>query len=421
MNRRPGPLNRLFRWAWHFKLTRGGRFLVGSIVGATLCASPSSQSPSYAPMLCLFCVGLLAFLLNCALRPLGLRKGSRLRVSFPDRGMADEIIRGTATIESSALRRPIHVLSMSAGFLGLPTSVRHAGGDVGAEIHNGGGHATIPLALKALKRGVYSLPPVRAFWTWPLNLFRSGKLSVSVPPLMIIPRFTPIENIDLPVGRRYQPGGFALTSNLGDSPEYVGNRYYVPGDSVRRIDSRAWARLGRPAVREYQEEYYCRIALVLDTYIPRRRRTRPEGFEELEAAISLAAAIADALSRGEYIIDIFAAGPELYTFRAGQNMAHLDNVLEILSCVEACRKNPFDTLAPALAEEVANIATMICVFLDWDESRRHLVQMAEETGCLSRVVIVRRGKTTESLDTAGSTRVTVVDPASVCAGGVTQL
>ncbi len=72
--------------------------------------------------------------------------------------------------------------------------------------------------------------------------------------------------------------------------------------------------------------------------------------------MSLAASVTGALSHGEYIIDIFAAGPELYVFRAGRHTAHFDNVLQILACVDACRNNPFDTISPAVSEELGNIS-----------------------------------------------------------------
>lgn len=176
---------------------------------------------------------------------------------------------------------------------------------------------------------------------------------------------------------------------MGESPEYIGNREYRAGDSIRHIDFRSWARLAQPAVREYQEEYYCRIALVLDTFVPSRMRESKEGFPTLEAAVSLSASIADVLSRGEHIIDIFAAGPELYVFRAGRHRAHFENVLEILSCIEATREDPFETVAPSLLDELDNVSTLICVFMEWDESRRALVRAAQEAGCGVRAFIVK--------------------------------
>ncbi len=108
----------------------------------------------------------------------------------------------------------------------------------------------------------------------------------------------------------------------------------------------------------------------------------------------MTAAMADALSRGEYLIDLFAAGPDLYVFQAGRHIAHFESVLEILACVEACRQNSFDTIAPALVDELAQISTAVCVFLDWDETRRQLAQTILEAGCGLKRIIIRDGKTT---------------------------
>jgi len=116
------------------------------------------------------------------------------------------------------------------------------------------------------------------------------------------------------------------------------------------------------------------------------------------AAVSLAASVADALAQGEYIIDIFAAGPELYVFRAGRHTAHFENVLEILACIDACRENPFQTVSPAVAEELGNISAAICVLLDWDSSRRELARTVLEAGSSLKVLIARDGAPTEPLD-----------------------
>jgi len=39
----------------------------------------------------------------------------------------------------------------------------------------------------------------------------------------------------------------------------------------------------------------------------------------------------------------------------------------------------------------------VCVLLDWDKSREHLVRTAAEAGCNIKVLIVRAGETTEPL------------------------
>ena len=163
---------------------------------------------------------------------------------------------------------------------------------------------------------------------------------------------------------------------------------------------------------------------MLDTYVARNRWFRPRGgFQNLEAAVSLAASIADALSRGEYIIDIFAAGPELYVFRAGRHTAHLENVLEILACVDECRTNPFDKVAPALADELASISTVVCVLLDWDPSREALMRTAVEAGCSTKVLLVRDGPPSTDYGPAEDWLgpILCLSPADVFAGGIEQL
>ncbi len=134
--------------------------------------------------------------------------------------------------------------------------------------------------------------------------------------------------------------------------------------------------------------------------------------------MSLSAAIADGLSRGEYIIDLFAAGPELYVFRSGRHVAHFDSVLEILACVDACRRNPFETVTPALADELGTISTVICVLLDWDASRRDLVRAAAEAGCRAKVIVVRDGPTTEPISGAETDDISLYTPDAIRSGGV---
>lgn len=310
---------------------------------------------------------------------------------------------------------------LSFGFLELPTVFERVDAQPALESLAPGESAPFSIALLPRRRGLHELPPIGVWSTFPFGLFRSGTSRNNCRPLLVLPSFHPVAHIAIPFGTRYQPGGITLVSNVGESPEYIGNREYVAGDSARRIDFRSWARLAKPVVREYQEEYYCRVALVLDTFVPPGRKQPPAGFANLEAAISLSASVADALARGEYILDIFAAGPELYVFRSGRHTAHFENVLEILACLEACRENPFTTVAPALADELANISTVICVLLDWDEARMQLVRAAQEAGCSVKILLVRDAPPTIPIDCSDVVDFATYTTAQVRAGAIEQL
>ena len=322
---------------------------------------------------------------------------------------------------SNAGRKP--ALNVSIGFFSPPASIQEIGFPARVPWLKSGKGAELTVTLLPRRRGLYVLEAPRPFSLFPFNIFRTGSKPGKKSNLLVLPHFHPLSGVNVPVGSRYQPGGIALTSNVGESPEYIGNRDYRAGDSPRRIDFHAWARTSRPVIKEYQEEYYCRVALVLDTFVPAPRRRPTEGFEHLEAAVSLSASVADALSRGEYIIDLFAAGPELYVFRGGRHIAHLDNILEILACVEHCRKDPFEAVAPALSDELASISTVIFVLLDWDHSRQNLVRTAREAGCEVKVLIVSDGAPALSADEARGPigDVTVLSPKDIQSGALETL
>lgn len=377
--------------AWRFKVTQSARYLLYVSVLAGM-GSISVMVPIYQ----VFCglVGLLVVAWIC-----GIIMSPRVTIQgrFPDKTTAGNLVTGQFQVTNRS-RWPIY--DIAVGVFHLPPSLRQTQRDVPLSTLPSKGTTTLPVTLHAYRRGFYELPDVQAYTLFPFGIFRSGKARKPLSPLLVLPSYHPVAGIDVPVGHRYQPGGIALTSNIGESPEYIGNREYVSGEPIRRLDFRSWARLGKPVVREFHEEYYCRIALILDTYIPAGHKPTREGFLQLEAAVSLAASVAGALSHGEYIIDIFAAGPELYVFRAGRHTAHFDNVLEILACVDACRNNPFDTISPAVSEELGNISATICVFLDWDESRQQLARQIVEAGSSLKVIIARDGETTVPLHAA---------------------
>ncbi|MFG0289687.1 MAG: DUF58 domain-containing protein [Rhodopirellula sp. JB044] len=381
---------RYSRFLWMYRFTTAGKWLCAGMIFAAMIGSASVETPIYQAFCALMAFFFIDRLIGAATRP-------RLQVhcELPEKTTAGELFAANMTLRNIGKRRAYDV---GASFFGLPDSVEMIDAEETHPQLPAGEVWRTDIRMRARRRGIHSLPRPRGYSTFPFDLFRDGRSESEKADLLVLPSFHPLAEMNLPVGARYQPGGVALTSNIGESPEYIGNREYVPGDPARRIDYRSWARLGRPVVREYQEEYYCRVALVLDTFVPPGRKASADGFDDLEAAISMSASIADALSRGEYLIDLFAAGPELYVFRAGRHTAHFDNVLEIVAGVDACRRNPFGTVAPALADELTNISTVVGVFLDWDESRRELARVAMQRGCRVKIIVVRDGETTEPID-----------------------
>jgi uncharacterized protein (DUF58 family) len=251
--------------------------------------------------------------------------------------------------------------------------------------------ASLTVTLRALQRGRYLLPRLGAARSDLFGLARTKAVWLPETVVLAHPRHFTIETPPLPTGRRYQPGGIPLASALGDSTEFVGTREYRQGDPLRRIHWRSWARLGRPVVKEHQEEYFSRIALVLDTFLPRRPRPRERA--RFEAAISLLASVADGFGRSEEVVDVLAAGPDLYEVSTGRSLGTLDTVLDVLACLEPSSGPPFASITPALCERLERLTTVVAVLLEWDGHREAFVRRVRAMGVAVRVLLVHEGDT----------------------------
>jgi uncharacterized protein (DUF58 family) len=250
-----------------------------------------------------------------------------------------------------------------------------------------GGDVTVRVETTPARRG-------RLVWTGatvarpdPLGLVKAF-VPVSAPAsLLVLPRRYRLAGVALPGTRRYQPGGVAFASSVGDSEEFIGLRDYRPGDPLRRIHWRSWARVGKPIVREHQEEFFVRHALVLDTFAP-------FADERFEDAVSVAASFACAVETQESLLDLLFVGPEAYCFTAGRGIAHLGRLLEVLAGVDVCRDRTFADLHRLVLGRHTMVSGAICVLLSWDDERRAFVDALGALGIPTLVTVVTEPGTT---------------------------
>ena len=127
-----------------------------------------------------------------------------------------------------------------------------------------GERAEVSLSLDCSLRGAYELPWLQASSFFPSALVKWPRRTREKDRLLVYPRFTPLARFDVPHGRNYQPGGIPIASSVGESTELAGTREFREGDRTRDIHWPSLARTGRLVVKEYQEEYFVRLAMVLD-------------------------------------------------------------------------------------------------------------------------------------------------------------
>jgi uncharacterized protein (DUF58 family) len=169
---------------------------------------------------------------------------------------------------------------------------------------------------------------------------------------------------------------------VGDSEEFVSLRDYRPGDPLRRIHWKSWAKVGKPVVKEYQDEFFLRHALILDTF------SDAAYSEALEQAVSVAASFTCQIQTQESLLDLMFVGTQAYCFTSGRGLAGTDKILEILAGVITCQDKSFDYLTPVVVSRAAQLSSCICVFLSWDEDRQKLVQHLRGLDIPTMVIVI---------------------------------
>jgi uncharacterized protein (DUF58 family) len=238
-----------------------------------------------------------------------------------------------------------------------------------------------------LRRGVLRLEGIAVARPDPLGLFRAFA-QVPVPQsVLILPKRYPLPPIALPGTMKYQQGGIALASNVGRSDEFVALRDYRQGDPLRHIHWRSWARAGKPVVKEFEDEFFVRHALVLDTFA---ENAHSEAFEE---AVSIAASFACTIQTQESLLDLLFIGSESYCFTAGRGVAHGEQLLEVLASVRPSRERGFHRLERLVLNHINKVSGCIFVFLAWDKERRDFVQKIRELRVpMLALVVLESGK-----------------------------
>jgi len=244
------------------------------------------------------------------------------------------------------------------------------------------GEVEVRVELEPLRRGVLNFAGMTLARPDPFGLFRGFIRVPLTQTTLILPKRYPLPPIAMPGAMKYQEGGVAMASNIGRSEEFVSLREYRRGDPYRHIHWRSWAKTGKPIVKEYEDEFFVRHALVLDTFID---DPRSEAFEE---AVSVAASFACTLITQESLLDLLFVGPQAYCFTAGRGLAHADRMLEILASVRVSSDEPFEKLDHLVVQHASSVSGCICVLLAWNDERRKLVQQLAALGVPTLVLLV---------------------------------
>jgi uncharacterized protein (DUF58 family) len=250
-----------------------------------------------------------------------------------------------------------------------------------------GQEVEVKIEVTPLRRGVLQFRGITLARPDPLGLMRALLAIAQPETMLVLPKRYPLPALTLPGAHKHQEGGVAFAVSVGQSEEFVALRDYRHGDPLRHIHWRTWARAGKPVVKEFQDEFYVRHALVLDTFM---EHPFDEVFEE---AVSVAASFVCTVQTQESLLDLLFVGVQSYCLTAGRGLAHADQMLEILASVRPCSEHGFVALESLVLNHARMVSGCICVLIAWDEPRRKFVESMRGMGIpVLVVVVVGRGE-----------------------------
>lgn len=244
------------------------------------------------------------------------------------------------------------------------------------------GEAELTVQILPLRRGLLRFERAEIARRDPFGLVRRITPVQNRQTVTVLPKRYVIPKIPLPGTLEYQKGGVALASSVGESEEFVSLRDYRRGDPLRHIHWKSSARTGDLVVKEFQDEFFARHALVLDTF---HGEQASDVFEE---AVSVAASLVCTVQNQDSLLDLLFVGTEAYCFTSGRGVGQPEQLLEVLAAVQASPEKSFSDLDRLVSGHLQKVSGVICVLLAWDEQRRDFVRKIRGFGVPVLVLVV---------------------------------
>lgn len=245
-----------------------------------------------------------------------------------------------------------------------------------ARVPNIGVKASADARIKAtpLRRGIVTFKSTTLLRPDPFGLIYAVTHFKQGDHLLVLPRRYPVaRTFDLQGGRNFQPGGVNPTWSIGESDEFVSLRDYRPGDSKKHIHWPSTAKRDKPVVKEFQDEFFVRQALVLDTDID------SENADILEAAISVATSLVLNDRSSDGLMDLIFVQDSAQVLTSGRGLAQSNQQLEALATMSATQSTT-RKLIDTLEQHSRLMSSCVLILGGWDENRKALLAAATARG-----------------------------------------
>jgi uncharacterized protein (DUF58 family) len=246
---------------------------------------------------------------------------------------------------------------------------------------------TIPMTLTAEKRGVFLLDNLQLLMPDPLGFFQKcTPLNPSPSRLIALPKRYALPHFKMPGEAAFRIGGEETSNSIGTFGEFVGIREYRSGDSPRHIHWKSWAHTGKPMVKELEDTFYPRYALILDTF---PGTNDPMVFEEM---ISIASSFITSLDNNDALLDLMFIADSAHIVTAGRGVERAEKLLEVLAGVQIDPISRFDVLSSTVIQHCDHITSCLLILNGWDDERIEFTKKLRKAGILCVPIIVGKSE-----------------------------
>lgn len=275
--------------------------------------------------------------------------------------------------------------------------------------------------LIAKRRGCHLLPQPVAASAFPFGLWRWSSRGMPNKPLAVYPDYAPLTSLRLPQDySHHAAGNLSFSARSGQSMEFLGCREFRYGDNPRHIHAPSWARLRQPIVKEFSDEQARHVAIFVDTFAPPLSpwsKFLQRSNIAFEAAMSLAAATGEFLTRDEYRVELFTFDAAGIGKRTEPGREQLPDLMEAIAAMEPTLGDPPRDVPREFHAELENISLAVLILLGWDEQRQSLVREFMSIGLAVKAVCILEPAKTDGLPSGPIQR---LRPQEILAGSVRE-
>ncbi len=253
-----------------------------------------------------------------------------------------------------------------------------------------GCETTVAVRLLPLRRGhlvlghlVLAKDGIFGFFrrTWKLDV---ATLRVPVVPAPGVARAEEAAGLN---ADRVHPDGIPPRHRSGQSDEFLTLRDYRPGDPLQHIHWASFARAGHPIVREFEDVCRPRVALILDTLLPR------EGgafawTRAFEHCLALAASCAARMESGDTLLELLLVQDRAHSFTSGPGHLHLRRIFEILAGVQPATLGSLSPLERLAFAHARQCQAALFLAVRWDDERQRFLSRLKARGLEVQALVV---------------------------------